>query len=118
MMRSDFPFYVMAALLGVAAGFLEIRMEDLLVTALFVMVSTMALGFLRPRWPWRWTVIVGVCVPLVRFWAYTFRTEPASRAQVWEAGLGFLTGIAGAYCGAFTHKVIHELFHPDREARH
>ena len=114
-MRSDLPFYVLAVGLGVGAGLLEVRLEDLLVTALFVIVSTMVLGFLRPKWPWRWTAIVGVCIPLVRIWAYTFRSEQVNRAQVWEAGLGFLTGIAGAYCGAFTHKVIHELFYSNRE---
>jgi hypothetical protein len=52
-------------------------------------------------------------VPLVRFWAFAFRSEHASRAELWESGLGFLTGIAGAYCGMFTHKVIHELFRSD-----
>lgn len=114
-MRSDLPIYVLAVGLGVAAGLLEVRLEDLLVTALFVIVSTMALGFLRPESPWRWTAIVGVCIPLVRIWAYTFRSEQVNRAQIWEAGLGFLTGIAGAYCGSFTHKVIHELFYSNRE---
>ncbi len=110
----DFPYYILALLLGLTAGYLEIWLEDLLVTALFVMISTMVLGYLRPRSPWRWTIIVGFCVPLVRFWAFAFRTEHASRAELWESGLGFLTGIAGAYCGMFTHKVIHELFFPDR----
>ena len=111
----DIPFYVLAVLLGLSAGLLEVRLEDLLVTALFVIVSTMALGFLRPKSPWRWTAIVGVCIPLVRIWAYTSHSQQANRAQIWEAGLAFLTGIAGAYCGAFTHKVIHELFYPNRE---
>ncbi len=111
----DLLFYVLAVLLGLGAGLLEVRLEDLLVTALFVIVSTMVLGFLRPQWPWRWTVIVGACIPLVRIWAHTFRSEHMSRAQIWEAGLGFLTGIAGAYCGSFTRKVIHELFYPNRE---
>ncbi len=111
----DLPFYVLALLLGLGAGLLEVRLEDLLVTALFVMVSTMVLGFVRPRSPWRWTAIVGLCIPLVRVWAYRLRSEQVNRAQIWEAGLGFLTGIAGAYCGAFTHKVIHELFFPNRE---
>ena len=116
-MRSDVPIYILAVLLGIGAGVVEIRFEDLLLTAIVVLISTMVLGFLRPEWPWRWTIIVGVCVPLVRVWAYAFRMQPASRAQLWESGLGFLTGIAGAYCGYFTHKVIHELFRPDSGRR-
>ena len=113
----DLPFYILAVVLGLSAGLLEIRLEDLLVTALFVMVATMVLGYVRPKSAWRWTLIVGAGIPLVRFWAFAFRTEPASRAQLWESGLGFLTGIAGAYCGMFANKVIHELFRPDAEKR-
>lgn len=106
---------MLALVLGIAAGVLEIRLTDLLITALFVMICTMVLGYLRPRAAWRWTVLVGVCVPLVRAYAYYFLHEQASRAQIWESGLGMLTGVAGAYCGAFSHKVIHELFHSNRE---
>jgi len=112
-MMRELPFYLLALLIGLSAGLLEIRLEDLLATALLVMIGTMILGYLRPKSPWRWTLIVGACVPLARFWAFAFRTERASPAQLWESGLGFLTGIAGAYCGMFTHKVIHELFRPD-----
>jgi len=113
----DLPFYVLAVLLGLAAGFVEIRIGDLLVTALLVLISTMVLGFLRPSHPWRWTLIVGACVPIVRIWAYAVMTQKPYRAQLWESGLGFLTGVAGAYCGAFTRKAIHELFRPNRESQ-
>ena len=113
----DIPFYLLAILLGLGAGFLEIRLDDLLVTALFVLVSTMVLGFLRPKRPWRWTIVVGICVPIVRLWSYLALNEHAYRAQIWESGLAFLTGIAGAYCGYFTHKAITELFRPNRETR-
>jgi hypothetical protein len=89
----------------------------LLVTALLVLLATMGLGFLRPRHPWRWTLMVGAGVPAVRLWAYAFMTQKPYRAQLWESGLGFLTGIAGAYCGAFSHKAIHELFRPHRESQ-
>ena len=114
-MRSDIPYYILAVLLGLAAGFLELRLGDLLITALFVLISTMVLGFLRSKAPWRWTIIVGAFVPLVWLFAYAFAAQRPYRAQLWESGLGFLTGVAGAYCGAFTHKVIDELFRPNRD---
>ncbi len=114
-MRSDIPFYILALLLGLGAGFLELRLGDLLITALFVLVSTMVVGFLRPRSPWRWTVIVGTLVPAVWLFSYAFSAQRPYRAQLWESGLGLLTGVAGAYCGSFTHKVIDELFRPNRD---
>jgi len=115
MMHSDIPFYILAVLLGLGAGFLELRLGDLLITALFVLISTMVVGFLRPKAPWRWTIIVGGLIPAVWLFTYFFSKQRPYRAQLWESGLGFLTGIAGAYCGAFTHKVIDELFRPNRE---
>ncbi len=116
-MMRDVPFYLLAVLLGVGAGILEIRLNDILVTALLVLVSTLILGFLRPERPWRWTVLVGVCVPLVRLWSFLALGEHAYRAQIWESGLAFLTGIAGAYCGYFSRKAITELFRPNRESQ-
>ena len=47
-MKSDIPIYFLAVLLGVCAGTLELTVGDLLVTALFVLLSTLVLGFLRP----------------------------------------------------------------------
>ena len=64
-----------------------------------------------------WTVIIGVCIPLVQLAAYLFLKEIPYRAQIWEAGLGFLTGIAGAYCGAFARKAVEELFFPNHASR-
>ena len=116
-MRSDALYYFVAVVLGLAAGFLQIRIGDLLVTALFVMFCTMLLGAIRPRYPWRWTLIIGVCIPLVQLAAYVFLKETPYRAQIWEAGLGFLTGIAGAYCGAFARKAVEELFFPNHASR-
>jgi hypothetical protein len=108
--KSDVPFYLLGALLGVCAGFLEITLGDLLATAIFVMVATMVLGFMRPRRAWRWIIVVGIFVPLIRVLAYVALAQKPYRAQVWESALGFLTGIAGAYGGALARKGVDELF--------
>ena len=112
MLKSDVFFYILAVLMGLSAGLLEITLGDLLATALFVMVCTMVLGFVRPRHPWRWTLIIGGLVPVVRLAAYLAMTERPYRAQIWESGLGLLTGTAGAFCGAFARKAVDELFRP------
>ena len=107
--QSDrFP-YVLAALLGIGAGILDVKIGDLLLTALFVLGSTMLLGILRPERPWRWTLTVGVFVPIVQLLAYVFLTEKPYAAQIYESCLGFLTGIAGAYGGSFFRRGMTEL---------
>ncbi|HEY8670311.1 MAG TPA: hypothetical protein VIL63_05705 [Terriglobales bacterium] len=111
-MKSDIPIYLLAALLGICAGLLEIKLGDLLATALFVMFSTMVLGFMRPKNAWRWIVVVAAFVPVIRIAAYVILKQRPYRAQMWESALGFLTGIAGTYGGVLARKGVDELFRP------
>ncbi len=103
-----FP-YILGAVLGICAGILDVTIGDLLLTALFVLASTMLLGILRPLRPWRWTLTVGVFVPIVQLLAYVLLTEKPYSAQIYESCLGFLTGIAGAYGGSFFRRGMNEL---------
>ena len=104
--------FVIAVLLGLAAGILEITINDLLVTAIFVMIATMVLGFVRPRRAWRWAVIVGICVPLFRLGAYLALNQNSDRAQIWESVLSLVTGMVGAYAGVLGRRGVDELFRP------
>jgi hypothetical protein len=106
----DRGIYALGAGLGVCAGFLDVKSGDLLLTALFVLAATMLLGALRPRRPWRWTLLVAVFVPLVQLIAYAVLTAKPYRAQIYESFLGFLTGIAGAYGGATARRGLGELW--------
>lgn len=107
--RSDVPFYLLAALAGVGTGWLDVILDDLLFTALLVLAACMLLGLLRPRWPWRWVVIVGVFIPLTELGAYLIRTVKPTRAQIYGSFLASLTGIAGAYGGSLMRGVIDNL---------
>jgi ABC-type multidrug transport system permease subunit len=106
---SDAWFYLLAALCGVGAGWADVAVNDLLFTALLVLASCMLLGLLRPRWPWRWVLVVGVLIPLTEFAAYLALTVKPTRAQVFGSFLAFLPGIAGAYGGSFMRAVIDNL---------
>jgi ABC-type multidrug transport system permease subunit len=107
--RSDAPFYLLAALAGVGTGWADVMIDDLLFTALLVLMACMMLGLLRPRWPWRWVVAVVVCIPLTEFAAYMLTTIKPSRAQVYGSFLTALPGTAGAYGGAVMRRVIENL---------
>ncbi len=102
--------YFLGGALGIAAGILDVTIGDLLLTALFILISTMLLGVLRPARPWRWTLIVAACVPVFHLLAYFFRTQHSDRAHIYESFLGFLTGIAGAYGGSLGRRALGELF--------
>jgi hypothetical protein len=108
--KGDRGVYILGVVLGVCAGFLDVKVGDLLLTALFVLAATMLLGALRPKQPWRWTLTVAVFVPLVQLAAFALLTEKPYRAQIYESFLGFLTGIAGAYGGATARRGMATLF--------
>jgi hypothetical protein len=110
MRATDGAVYVLGALLGLCAGWLDVKIGDLLLSALFVLAATMLLGALRPEKPWRWTIEVGACLPVMHLLAYLFMTQKPDRAHVYESFLSLVTGIAGAYGGAVGRRAVNELF--------
>jgi hypothetical protein len=107
---SDHICYLLAALFGIFAGWVDIKVGDLLLTAMVVLAANMALGFLGPRHPWRWVLVIGFCVPVVEWLAYFYLSQKPERAQIYESFLAFLPGIAGAYGGAAGRNVVNQLF--------
>jgi hypothetical protein len=105
----EWPFYLLAVLCGAGVGCADVAVDDLLFTALLMVSACMLMGLLRPRWPWRWVLVVGTCVPLTELAAYLVLTVKPSRAQVYGSFLAFLPGIAGAYGGSVVRGVVRNL---------
>jgi ABC-type multidrug transport system permease subunit len=108
-LKRDAFFYPLAAVCGIGTGWADVVVDDLLFTALLVLLSCILLGMLRPRWPWRWVATVGVFIPLTELAAYLIRTVKPSRAQIYGSFLAFLPGIAGAYGGSVMRRVMDNL---------
>jgi|SRR5712691_6075357 len=110
---SDAPFYFVAALAGIGTGWLDTAINDLLFTALLVlmacMLACMLLGLLRPRWPYGGGSYLGPFVPLTELAACLILTVKPTRAQVYGSFLASLPGIAGAYGGSLLRGVIENL---------
>jgi hypothetical protein len=103
-------YYLLAAFSGAFAGWLDINVGDLLLTAMVVLAANMLLGILSPGRPWRWVLLVGVFVPLIEWMAYYFFSQKPERAQIYESFLAFVPGIAGAFGGSIGRGVIDNLF--------
>ena len=106
----DSLYYLLAAAFGVISGWIDIKVGDLLFTALLVLAFCMLLGFLRPRAAWRWVLLVGLFVPLMEWFAFAILSQRFERSQIYESFLAFLPGIVGAYGGAFGRGVVNNLF--------
>jgi hypothetical protein len=104
--QNDARVYVLGGLLGLCAGLLDVRVGDLLVTALLVLASTMWLGALRPRRPWRWALVVAVFVPIMHLLAHVLTAQKPYPAQIYESFLEFLPGLVGAYGGALGRNTV------------
>jgi len=102
--------YLLAVMSGALAGWLDIKVGDLLLTAMVVLAACMLLGILSPRRPWRWVLLVGVFVPVVEWLAYFFLSQKPERAQIYESFLAFVPGIAGAFGGSIGRGVVDNLF--------
>jgi hypothetical protein len=103
-------YYLLAVMLGALAGWVNIKVGDLLLTAMVVLAACMLLGILSPRKPWRWVLLVGVFVPVVEWLAYFFLSQKPQRAEIYESFLAFLPGIAGAFGGAMGRGLVDNLF--------
>jgi ABC-type multidrug transport system permease subunit len=108
-MGRDWWVYILAALCGIGAGWADVVIDDLLLTALLVCASCMVLGIVRPRWPWRWVITVGVFIPITEFVAFLMMSVKPSRAQIYGSLLAFFPGIAGAYGGSVLRTVLENL---------
>jgi ABC-type multidrug transport system permease subunit len=105
----DAPYYLVAALCGIATGCADVLINDLLFTALLVLASCMFLGVIRRRQPWRWVIAVAIFVPLTEWAANLLTSFRPTRAQIYGSVLTALPGIAGAYGGSQVRSVIDNL---------
>src|SRR5258706_15563174 len=92
-------YYLLAVMAGALAGWVNIKVGDLLLTAMVVLAACMLLGILSPRKPWRWVLLVGVCVPMVEWLADFFLSQKPGGGGVFEFFFVFFPGIAGPVGG-------------------
>jgi hypothetical protein len=78
-LKGDGFFYLLASACGIGTGWADVVIDDLLFTALLVLSSCILPGMLRPRWPSRWVLTVGIIIPLTELAAYLIRTVKRSR---------------------------------------
>ena len=88
---------VVGILLGITIAYIDSRpsWDDTGITVGFLLLSTGLLGFLSPKHPWLWALVVGIWIPLVSiFYTHNY------------AGLiAIVFSFAGAYAGMLLRKV-------------
>jgi hypothetical protein len=107
---SDIPYYVIALLSGAGVGYISVRVEDLLLSAVLIACACMFLGFMRTKHMWRWMILVPVFIPLGQLLAYKVAGQRISRLDLSGALTALFPSIAGTACGAVARKAIYHLW--------
>ena len=86
-----FEPYLLACLPGLAIAWVDSRpgWDDTGVTAGALLFVSAVIGFIFPRWPWRWGLAVGIWVPLA---GLILNHNPGSLIALLPAMLGAYLG--------------------------
>jgi hypothetical protein len=105
--------YFLAILFGLITGWINQKVDDVLLTALCVLGFTMLLGVWKPERPWRWGLLVWIGLPLVLAYYQFVVKWPHDRGRVYGAFLQLLAANAGAYGGHFMRRMVEGVFGKD-----
>jgi len=108
--QSNTVYYVLGILLGALTGYVNVRVGDLMLTAVMVTAFAMLVAFIRPVRPWLSAVLVTALIPIGEVAAFRLTGQKLNRAEMSEAILAILPANAGAYGGAALRMVIRELW--------
>ena len=98
---------MLACAIGFGGGFLEVWLADLSSTALLVAASSMALGCAWPRRPWRWALVLGLCVPLTVLIEWN---QHPGRGMLYGSFAMLAPALVAAFGGSFLRMLVRELF--------
>lgn len=107
--RGGWLWYAGAAALAASIAWVDLRLEELLLTAVLTLAFSMVFGTLQPQRPWRWALVFGLAAALghalMRLTGWMW-VDPA-RLPVALAFL--LVAFVGALAGAFFRWMVENL---------
>ena len=104
----DLACTVLALILGLVAGWLDMHVTEVVVTILALMTFGLLLGLIQPAAAWRWSLLIAVGLPIMAVGAIKFgmKTEepPQLDPLIILVALGF--ALLGAYIGVFIRYIM------------
>jgi len=102
--------FLLSAAFGLGSGMIEVKVGDLLLTALVVLTFAMILGGLSWSRLWRWALVLAIFIPTARIFAATVLHRVTQRAEIYESFLAVLPAVVGVYGGFLIRQVTSTLF--------
>ena len=106
--RSPYDLFctVLALVLGLGTGFLDLHTTEVSVTIVALLASGFLLGLLQPAAAWRWAILVAIGLPVMAAIgrATGMQTSEPIRLdpRVWLVALAF--ALVGSYAGALIRR--------------
>lgn len=95
-------------LLGLLAGYIDLRADEVQGPVLLLVIFAAFLGFLHPVNPWRWALIVGMGIPLAHFAGRALGVYPSYQVlpNVFATFMALIPAFIGAYAGVLLRQLV------------
>lgn len=103
MRRTTRALIVVAVLCGLATGWVNLHTDEPQGPMFRILVSTILLGMIRPRYAWGWGLLIGLGVPLSQLAAYLLGWRvpyPNGLRDVESSALALVPALLAACVGA------------------
>lgn len=104
--RPERLHYLLAAVLGIVTGFIDLHADDVQVTVLLLLVFGYFVGFARPRRAWQLGILLGMWVPLFAIMRVVALGESD---RMMPEGLGSLLSLIPAFGGVYLGAAIRRI---------
>lgn len=108
--ESGIAVWIAGVVFGIVAALGYLFVPEPGLALLWAMFSTMVLGCWRPERPWRWTLLVGLIVPIGAVVHKIIRPEQVTRGLLYGSLLASVPAILGAYGGSFMRRTVETVF--------
>lgn len=101
----------LAVVLGLAIGWLDLHVTEVVVTILALFTAGLLLGFLQSVAAWRWPVLMVVGLPLMAAAARVlgWKTAEPARLDIGITLVAFAFALLGSYIGVLTRHIVRTL---------
>ncbi len=92
--------YLLSLFLGLIVGWLDLKVTEVSVSILMLLTFSFFAGFAGPHRAWRWSLLIGIWVPLFALVASSAGVTHPTPTELITSWIALVPTLVGAYAGA------------------